>query len=188
MLSFLRLGILSILTHWKLSIMQSLTHILIMPMSLGSNFNAVNRVPILQKKVLRTISFQWRDCHSSLLFKKQNLLKFEDKIQLGNVLLVSKYFNNISPSTFDKWFTLCSDILIITQLPPLQGNYSNCTNLYGKNSVTLSAVNARNKMQIVFRNVILRTLTTTQIKTLLTKKCIEKYWQIIHLMLTGKLC
>ena len=90
--------------------MQSLTHILIMPMSLGSNFNAVNRVPILQKKVLRTISFQRRDCHSSPLFKKQNLLKFEDNIQLENVLLISKYFNNILPSTFDKWFTLCSDI------------------------------------------------------------------------------
>ena len=65
--------------------------------------------------------------------------------------------------------------IIITQLPPLQRNYSNCTNLCGKNSVTLSAVNAWNKIQIVFRNVILRTLTTTQIKTLLTKKCIEKY-------------
>ena len=141
----------------------------------AQNFNAVNRVSILQKKALRTISFQPRDCHLSPLFKKQNLLKFEDKTQFENVLLVSKYFNNILPSTFDKWFTLCSDILIITQLPPRQGNYSNCTNLYGKNSVTLSAVNARNKMQIVFRNVILRTLTTTQIKTLLTKKCIEKY-------------
>ena len=59
------------------------------------NFNAVNRVSILQKKALRTISFQPRNCHSSLLFKKRNLLKFEDKIQLENVLLVSKYLNNI---------------------------------------------------------------------------------------------
>ena len=76
----------------------------------AQNFNAVNRVSILQKKALRTISFQPRDCHSSPLFKKQNLLKFEDRIQLENVLLVSKYFNNILPSIFHKWFILCSDI------------------------------------------------------------------------------
>ena len=87
-------------------------------------FNAVNRVSILQKKASRTISFQPRDCHSSPLFRKQNLLKFEDKIQLENVLLVSKYFNNILPSVFEKWFTLCSEYIDITQLPPLQVNYS----------------------------------------------------------------
>ena len=51
-----------------------------------------------------------RHCHSSLQFKKQNLVKFADKIQLQNVLLVNKYFNNILPSIFDNWFTLYSDI------------------------------------------------------------------------------
>ena len=51
-----------------------------------------------------------RDCHSSPLFKKESLLKFEDKIQLENVLLASKYFNDILPLIFDKWFTLCSEI------------------------------------------------------------------------------
>ena len=41
--------------------------------------------------------------------------------------------------------------------------------------ITISAVNAWNKIQTAFGNVILKNLTTTQIKTLLTKKCIEKY-------------
>ena len=67
----------------------------------AQNFNALNRVSIL-------LSFQPRDCHSRPLFKKQSLLNFEDKIQVENVLLVSKYFNNILPSIFDKWFTFCS--------------------------------------------------------------------------------
>ena len=49
------------------------------------------------------------------------------------------------------------------------------TNLYGKNSVTISAVNAWNKIQTAFENVILKNFTTTQIKTILTRKCIEKY-------------
>ena len=144
----------------------------------AQNFNAVNRVSILQKKVLRTIIFQSRDCHSSPLFKKQNLLKFEDKIQLENVLLVSKYFNNILPSIFDKWFTLCSYIHNYNTAASSTGKLfksSFRTNLYGKNSVTISAVNAWSKIQTAFGNVILKNLTTTQIKTLLTKKCIEKY-------------
>ena len=54
----------------------------------AQNFNAVNKVSILQKKALRTISFKPRGCHSilhSTLFKKQNLLKFKDKIKLENV-------------------------------------------------------------------------------------------------------
>ena len=104
---------------------------------------------ILQKKALRTISFQPRDCHLSPLFKKQNLLKFEDKTQLENVLLVSKYFNNILPSTFDKPFTLCSDIDNYNTAASSAGKLfkpSFRTHLYGKNSITVSAVNAWNKI------------------------------------------
>ena len=49
------------------------------------------------------------------------------------------------------------------------------TILYGKNSITLSAVNAWNKIQTAFGYVILKNLTTTQPKNLLTKKSIDKY-------------
>ena len=40
---------------------------------------------------------------------------------------------------------------------------------------TTSAFNAWNKIQTAFGNIMLKNLTTTQTKTLLTKKCIEKY-------------
>ena len=142
----------------------------------AQNSNAVNRVSVLQKKALRNISFQPRDCYSSPLFKKQNSLKFEDKIQLENVLLVSKYFNNILPSIFDNWFTLCSDIHNYNTAASLTGKLfkpSFRTILYGKK--ILSAVNAWNKIQTVFGDVILKNLTTAQLKTLLTKKSIDKY-------------
>ena len=119
-----------------------------------------------------------RDCYSSPLFKKQNLLKFEDKIQLENVVLVSKYFNNILPSIFDNWFILCSDMHNYNTAASLTGKLFNAsfrTILYGKNSITLSAVNAWNKIQTAFGDVILKNLTTTQLKNLLTKKSIDKY-------------
>ena len=56
------------------------------------------------------------------------------------------------------------------------------TILYGKNSITLSAVAAWNKIQTAFGDIILKNLTTTQLKNLLTKLTkksidnIEKYF------------
>ena len=144
----------------------------------AQNLNAVNRVSILQKKALRIISFQLRDCQSNPLFKKQNLLTFEDKIQLENVLLVREYFNNTLPSIFVNWFTLYSNIYNYNTSASSTGKLFKPPfrkNLYGKNSITISAVNAWNKIQIAFGDVILKNLTTSQIRTLLTKKCIDKY-------------
>ena len=125
---------------------------------------------ILQRKALRIISFQPRD-YSSPLFKKQNLLKFE------NVLLVSKYFSNILPSIFDNWSTLCSDIHNYNTAASVTGKLFKAsfrTILYGKNSITLSAVNAWNKIQTAFGDIILKNLTNTEL-SLLNKISIDKY-------------
>ena len=92
--------------------------------------------------------------------------------------MVSKYFNNILPSIFDNWFTLFSDMHNYNTATSLTGKLfkpSFHTILYGKNSITLSAVNAWNKIQTAFGDVILKNLTTTQLKNLLTKKSIDKY-------------
>ena len=144
----------------------------------AQDLNAVNRVSILQKKAPRIISFQPRDCHSNPLFKKRNLLKSEDKIQPRNVLLVSKYFNNTLPSIFENWFTLCFDIHNYNTSASSTGKLLKppfLINLYGKYSIIISAVSAWNKMETAFGDVILKNLTTSQIKILLTKKCIDKY-------------
>ena len=130
------------------------SHINYVNMIWAQNSNAVNRVSVLQKKAQRTISFQPRDCYLSPLFEKQNLLKFEDKIQLENVLLVSKYFDNILPSIFDNWFILFSDMHNYNTAASLTGKLfkpSFRTILNEKNSITLSAVNAWNKIQKALR-------------------------------------
>ena len=178
MLSFLRSRISSMSTHWKLSIMQSLTPILIMRMWFGL------KIPMLwieclscRKRPWELLVFSQEIVIISPLFKNQNLLKFEDKIQLENVLLVSKYFNNILPLIFDKWFTLCSDIHYNNTAAFSTGKLfkpSFRSNLYWQNSITISAVNTWNKIQTAFGNTIWKNLTTSQIKTLLTKKCFEK--------------
>ena len=92
--------------------------------------------------------------------------------------MVSKYLNDILQSIFDGWFTLCSDIHNYNTAASLTGKLfkpSFHTILYGENSITLSVVNAWNKIQTAFGDVILKNLTTTQLETLLTKKSIEKY-------------
>ena len=96
----------------------------------AQNFNAVNRVSILQKKTLRNISFQPRNCHSIPLSKKQNLLKFEDKFNLKmccwslNTLII--YYDQFL--TNGSHFALV--YIIITQLPPLLVNYSSHQLIY----------------------------------------------------------
>ena len=105
------------------------------------------------------------------------MLKFKDKIDLENLLLVSKYNNILSP-VFDKWFTFCSNINNYEIVSLSAGELfkpSFRANSYEKTSITVNATNSWTKMQIVFSDVILKDITPNKIKVLLTKKCIENY-------------
>ena len=111
-----------------------------------------------------------RNCHSSSLFKKHSLLKFEDKIQLENVLLVSKYFNNILPSIFDNWSTLGPDLQNYDTADISTGKLFKPlfqSDLYGKNSITITAANAwiynLQLIQTAFGDVILKNSTTVKV-------------------------
>ena len=122
---------------------------------------------IPQRKALRIISFQPRDVHSSPLFKKHKLLKFE-----VNTLII--YYHQFLTSR--SHFVLIN--IIIKQLPPLQINYSSPHSKFfymEKNSTIISAVYPWNKIQTAFEDVILKNLATIHIEILLTKKYIDKY-------------
>ena len=57
----------------------------------GQNSNSKLRNIILHKKPLRIINNQPRNRHSGQLFKKgNNILKFEDKILISNIIFISK--------------------------------------------------------------------------------------------------
>ena len=74
----------------------------------GQNLH-LSRIIILQEKALRIMNFQFRDSHSSPLFRPNNILKLEDKILIENILFINKSFNNLPP-IFKSWFTFCSDL------------------------------------------------------------------------------
>ena len=74
------------------------------------NINTINRLIILQEKVLRIINFKDQLFHSSPLFSENNILKFGDKITLENILFVNKSINRqVSPIFYD-WFTFSGNL------------------------------------------------------------------------------
>ena len=72
-------------------------------------YNAINGLVILQKKPLRIMNYQPRNSHTTSLSRKAAVLKFKDKINLENILFISKSINNLLPSIFNNVFAFSSD-------------------------------------------------------------------------------
>ena len=116
----------------------------------AQNCSTIQRIVILQKKAVKIINFQPRNCHTSPLFKQSSILKFQDKICLENILFVSKSFNNLSPSVFNTWFSFSSDQHNYESSSSTQGNLTKLCykkNSYEKYSITVSVVESWNKIQ-----------------------------------------
>ena len=144
----------------------------------GQNINSGFRIVTLQKKAIIIINNQPSNSHSSLLFKKSNILKFEDKILINNIIFISKSINNLQPPIFKNWFIFCSDIHkydTVSSSADKLFKPSYRTDSYGRNSVIIGAINCWNKMQNILRNQSLKSLYPNKIKTILTKRCIDKY-------------
>ena len=144
----------------------------------GQNPNSKLRVTTLQKKALRIINNQPKNSHSGPLFKQNNILKFEDKILIGNIIFVSKSINNLLPPIFKNWFIFCSEIHNYNTVSSSTDKLfkpSYRTDSYGKNSVIISAINCWNKTQNILDGQSLKSLYPSKIKNILTKSCINKY-------------
>ena len=68
------------------------------------------KIITLQKKDLRIINNQPKNSHSCPLFKKSNILKFEDKTLISSIIFISKSINNLLPPIFKNWFIFCSKL------------------------------------------------------------------------------
>ena len=121
---------------------------------------------------------QSRDSHSSALFKSNHILKLEEKILIENILFITKSFNNLLPPIFKSWFIFCSDVHNYQTVSSTVNKISKPsyrTDSYGKNSITIGAIDSWNKTQHQFSDLSLKTYSSTKIKNLLFKKCIENY-------------
>ena len=144
----------------------------------AQNCSTIQQIVILQKKAIRIINFQPRNSHTSHLFKQSFILKFQDKICLENILFVSKSLNNLSPSIFNTWFSFSSDQLNYETSSSTQGNLIKLfykTKRYGKYSITVSAVEACNKIQKQLKDALLRDLSPNKIKTIVSDLYLKSY-------------
>ena len=110
---------------------------------IGLKFNAVDYLVILHKTALRIMNFQPLNSHISPLVRKTSVLKFKDKINLENILFISRSINNLLPSLFTNWSVFSSDTLKYSTSWSFNDKlkkYSYRTNSYGKNSITISAI------------------------------------------------
>ena len=123
------------------------------------------------KKAIRIINFQPRNFHASPLLKQNSILKFEDKISLKDILFISKSLNNLSLSVFNTWFSFSSDQHNYETSGSTQGNlikHFYKTEKYGKYLITVSAVESWNKMQKQNKDLLLRDLSASKIKTIVS--------------------
>ena len=77
----------------------------------GSTYQCnLNRIIVLQKKIIRIISKVSFDAHTGVLFKEQEILKFSDiyLYQIGKFMYVFK--RSLLPNYFRDMFTLASQI------------------------------------------------------------------------------
>ena len=114
------------------------------------------------------MNFQAQNSHISPLFKKPSGLKFKDKINLENIIRISKSINNLLPPLLSSSsFKYSSDTLNCETSWSSHVNLhktSYRTNIYGKNSVTVSAVKSWNKGQNNLKNISLRLSSPKKIK------------------------
>ena len=137
----------------------------------AQNCSTIQRIIILQKKAIRIINFQPKNFHINSLLKKNSILKFQDKICLENILLVSKSLNKLSPSLFHTWFSFFSDQHNYETSSSTQGNLIKLfykTNRYGKYSITVSAVESWNKIQKHLKDMLLEDISPNKIKTVVS--------------------
>ena len=138
----------------------------------------MSRILTLQRKAMRIIHFRSRNDHSSSLFLKLKLLKFNDEVLLENVLLISKFINSLSPPVFNNSLTFCSNIHNYERTSSTTCRLFKTSfyiNLYGKNSVTANIIDAWNKAQTFLDDTILKGLTPNKTKTIIMKRMIYSY-------------
>ena len=119
------------------------------------------------------------------IITKSNILKFEDKILISNMIFICKSINNILPPVFKNWFIFCSEIhnndtVSLSTNTLFKSFYG--TDYYGKNSITATAINCQNETQNMLGGQPLKYLQPTKIKNILTQRHIDKYQLFVKIL------
>ena len=145
----------------------------------AQNYSTIQRIIILQ--AIRIINLQPRNFHTSRLFKQNSILKSQNKTCIENILFVSKSVNNLSPSIFNTWFSFSSDQHNYETSSSTQGNLIKIfhkTKRYGKYSITVSAVESRNRIQKQLKDILPKHLSPNKIKAIVGDFYLKSYQKL----------
>ena len=144
----------------------------------SQNVDASNRLFLLQKRAIRTISFAQRLSPSSPLFSNTRILKFYDKVSIENCILISKSLSNHLPTFFQDWFCfsssshshcLRSSNLGILKVPSFK------TKSHGRLSCRINAIYTWNNLQKQIKDFVFCNSNYTKIKAVLTNYYLNQY-------------
>ena len=130
----------------------------------------------LQKRAIRIITFSNYDAHTEPLFKQLKILKIKDIITLYNCIFIHDFSKNLLPSSFNDFFTLCTD-LHETDTRRTEGCVfvpQVATTRYGRQSIRVSSILRWNHLtEVMDQNLF--SLTKPVLKKSLTKFFLNSY-------------
>ena len=147
----------------------------------AQNVNTVRRFIILQKNGIGIMNFKYQLFHSLSLFSSNNILKFDEKITIGNILFVSKTINRQVIPILYAWFTFSGNLHRDKTCWSLT-NHLNVQTLwtqkYGHFSIRTSAIRSWNYTQDMSKiNLQLKNSTPKNKKYFLTIQIF--YWKLL---------
>ena len=144
----------------------------------AQNSSSTKRLYILQKKSLRLMYFLKRNSHTGPLFDESGILKFFDKISLGNCIFINNCINKTIPSIFHNWFTLIKEShshdTRMSEVGCLKIPAFN-TKTYGRYSVTVNAIYNWNYLQKIHNETLFHDMKLNKLRKILTDYFRSKY-------------
>ena len=130
---------------------------------------------LLQKRVVRVITFSGYDEHTSPLFKNLGLLKLFDIIRMSNLLFMHDFYKKKLPTVFNDFFLpICDSHKFATRLAV---KISYCMPIVRTNRTNYGKFSIRSKGPHIWNEVddSLKTLTKSVFKKKIKVKFISEY-------------
>ena len=150
------------------------------------------KISRLQKTSMRIMTFSEFRAHSEPLFKKLEILKFQDSIVVNNCKFVYDFFNNNLPGSFSNTFTRTDELYDYSTRQATTGKlyipsykttnfglkciYKRCINSWNQLSTELNLINRNNNLNNTsIEDIDMLKYSRTVLKDKLTKHILSKY-------------
>ena len=154
--------------------------------------SVTDKISRLQKTDMRIMTFSEFRAHSEPLFKKLEILKFQDSIVVNNCSFVYDYLNNNLPGSFKSTFLRINNLYEYKTrqattgklyIPPykttnfgLKCIYKRCINSWNKITTEFNIINRRNNINNPeIRDIDLLQYSRTVLKDKITKHILSSY-------------